>query len=40
VTWIDCLLSPVFSSLLVIVGTLLVALAWLPIGELATHIRG
>ncbi|MEV4182774.1 hypothetical protein AB0J28_15185 [Streptosporangium canum] len=38
--WIGCLLSPVFWTLLIFVGTVLVALAWLPIGELIRHIGG
>ncbi len=38
--WIGCLLSPVFWTLLIIVGTLLVALIWWPIGELMKLFGG
>lgn len=38
--WIGCLLSPVFWTLLIVVGTMLVALIWWPIGELMTLFGG
>lgn len=38
--WIGCLLAPVFWTLVVLVGTVLVALAWWPIGELVAPLWG